>query len=86
MAKKLIDSMSGAWDPGRYHDESREALKKIVEEKVAHGGKMPAAPHKKAKPSNVIDLVSVLQQSIKETQGKSHPAKTNHRRAHKKAA
>jgi len=86
MAKQLIASMSAKWQPEQYHDDFHKALEKIVEEKVAHGGKMPAASHKKAKPSNVIDLVSVLQQSIKETQGKSHPAKTTSRRGHKKAA
>jgi len=86
MAKQLIESMSSKWNPEQYHDDYHKALEKIVEEKVAHGGKLPPAPHKKAKPSNVIDLVSVLQQSIKETQGKSAPAKTANRRHHRKAA
>jgi DNA end-binding protein Ku len=86
MAKQLIDSMSTKWDPAQYHDDYHKALEKIVEEKVAHGGKLPPAPRKKAKPSNVIDLVSVLQQSIKETQGKPAVKKASGHKVHRKAA
>jgi non-homologous end joining protein Ku len=35
-------------------------LEKIVEEKVHAGGKKAPQPRKKAQPSNVVDLVSVL--------------------------
>ncbi len=71
MAKKLIESMSSEWDPGVYKDDYRETLEKVIEEKMKKGGERKAAPTaKKAKPANVIDLVSVLQESIKETQKK----------------
>lgn len=85
MAKQLIESMSTKWHPEMYHDDYHKALEKIVEEKIEHGGKMPPAPKKTLKPSNVIDLVSVLQQSIKETRGKSQTAKALKSHAHKKA-
>jgi DNA end-binding protein Ku len=75
MATKLVESMTAKWNPDRYHDDYHETLEKLIEEKVQHGGeKLP--PHKKArKPTNVIDLVSVLQKSIEETKGKQKSQK-----------
>lgn len=70
MATQLIQSMTSEWNPEAYHDDYREKLEKMIEEKVRHGGEKRPAQKKPRKPSNVIDLVSVLQQSIKETQGK----------------
>jgi DNA end-binding protein Ku len=68
MARQLIASMSGKWQPENYTDEYRDALEKMIEDKIEHGGGRPAAPSRKARPTNVIDLVSVLRASIKETQ------------------
>jgi DNA end-binding protein Ku len=82
MAGKLIDSMSSPWKPEDYEDDYREALEKVIKEKIRRGGKMPAAaPHKAEKPSNVIDLVAVLQQSIKENTGTAHHRKTKRKKA-----
>jgi DNA end-binding protein Ku len=81
MAKLLIDSMSAKWDPEKYHDEYREALMEVIEEKVEAGGKeIEQKPKAKPKPTKVIDLVEVLQQSLKETQG-AKKRSTNKRRA-----
>ncbi|MEP6663980.1 MAG: Ku protein, partial [Verrucomicrobiota bacterium] len=84
MAKQLIDAMSTDWKPELYKDDYRETLEKIVEEKIEHGDEKPAAVKKKKKPKNVIDLVSVLQQSIKETasrKGTARPAVKRIRKA-----
>lgn len=67
MALQLIESMTTTWDPQKYTDEYREALKGLIEEKIEHGDKATPAPPKKKRPSNVVDLVSVLQKSIEET-------------------
>jgi DNA end-binding protein Ku len=81
MAKLLIESMSAKWDPEKYHDEYREALMEVIEEKVEAGGKeIEQKPKAKPKPTKVIDLVEVLQQSLKETQG-AKKRSTNKRRA-----
>jgi DNA end-binding protein Ku len=69
MAEALIDSMSDEWKPEDYVDEYREALEKVIEEKVEKGGKVEAKPARKMKPTNVIDLVSVLQKSLDESAG-----------------
>ena len=94
MAKALVDSMTSKWDPEKYHDDYREALLEVIEEKVEAGGKEIEDKPKQAKPSTkVIDLVAVLQESLAKAQGtkkkkpaaKSAPAKRSSRQ-HKKAA
>jgi DNA end-binding protein Ku len=67
MATALIGSLTRPWDPQRYEDDYRVAMLKIIDEKVAAGGKdVPQLAGKSGgKPAtNVIDLVSVLQQSL----------------------
>jgi DNA end-binding protein Ku len=72
MAKSLIDNMSSKWDPEKYRDDYREALMEVIEEKVEAGGKeIEAKPKKAPKPTKVIDLVSVLQKSLKQTSAKT---------------
>ncbi len=89
MALMLVKSMSGKWEPDRYHDEYREALMKLIEEKVKAGGKeVPGPKTRAAKPSKVVDLVSVLQQSIAQASGggKEHKKAKSGAHRHRKAA
>jgi DNA end-binding protein Ku len=70
MAKSLIDSMSAKWNPEKYHDDYREALMEVIEEKVEAGGKeIEEKPKPKKAPIKVIDLVKVLQKSLEQTGG-----------------
>jgi DNA end-binding protein Ku len=67
MAQALIESMSDVWEPEKYRDEYRTALMEIIEQKAQHkeiAAKAPAAPT----PTNVVDLVKVLQDSLNQTQ------------------
>ena len=91
MAKALIDSMSSKWNPEKYHDDYREALMEVIEEKVEAGGKEIAEKPKKApKPTKVIDLVSVLQKSLDQTgrakKKSTKKSRARHAHAAKKAA
>jgi DNA end-binding protein Ku len=90
MAKALINSMSAKWDPEKYHDDYREAVMKVIEEKVEHGGEdIEEKPKKAPKPTKVIDLVAVLQQSLAQSSGakkKSTGKREKHTSRHKKAA
>jgi len=92
MAKALIGSMTSKWDPEKYHDDYREAVMKVIEEKVEHGGEdIEEKPKKAPKPTKVIDLVSVLQKSLEEAGGskksnRSKRAAKHHPPRHKKAA
>ena len=46
MAKNLVEHMSEEWDPSRYTDDYRSALMKLIEKKVAAGGKELATKEK----------------------------------------
>jgi DNA end-binding protein Ku len=66
LANTLIDSMSDKFDPKKYKDDYYDKAMEIIQMKVA--GVSPAAPAAKIPgPSNVIDLMEVLKQSLSET-------------------
>lgn len=73
MAKALIDGMTTQWDPSRYEDDYREALQKVIDEKIAHPEAVPGKAKKPKRPPQTIDLVSVLQESL--DQQKKKPRK-----------
>jgi DNA end-binding protein Ku len=67
MAQALIESMSDTWEPEKYRDEYRTALMEIIEQKAKNreiAAKAPSVPA----PTNVVDLVKVLQESLSRTQ------------------
>ena len=90
MAAALVESMSSKWNPEKYKDDYREALMEVIEEKVEAGGKeIEEKPKKAPKPTKVIDLVKVLQQSLEQTgkaKTKSSRRAGKHPQRHKKAA
>jgi DNA end-binding protein Ku len=71
MAGSLIDAMSDDWQPEKYHDEYAQALMKVIEDKVAAGGKeLPPAHRAGPAATNVVDIVAMLQESLKQRGGK----------------
>jgi DNA end-binding protein Ku len=70
MARSLIDSMSDEWKPEEYVDEYRAALEKVIDEKAHKGDTSALKPARRRKPTNVIDLVSVLQKSLEQSGSK----------------
>ena len=83
MAETLVKNMTSKWDPKKYKDDYRDALMEVIEEKVESGGKEIEEKPKEKKPSTkVIDLVAVLQESLKAQGGgkkkKSPPKKAKH--------
>ena len=67
MAQALIEGMSVPWEPEKYQDEYRTALLEIIEQKAKNkqiAGKPVSAPA----PTNVVDLVKVLQESLSRAQ------------------
>jgi DNA end-binding protein Ku len=87
MAVSLVNTMTDEWDPNKFKDEYRDNLMQLIEEKAKSGGKKLPPPKKPAESTGVIDLVSLLQQSLGEAEktGKSKPARS-HKQPHKKAA
>jgi DNA end-binding protein Ku len=64
MARDLVEKMSDKWDPEKYQDDYRHALLDVIHKKVKTGGKEPARHGTVKKPTNVVDLVAVLQESL----------------------
>ncbi len=81
MAKQLVSSMTDKWRPEDYSDDYRDALEKMIEEKIEHPNASAPAPSRHAKSSKIVDLVSVLQQSIEKTSTKT--AQTSQKTAKK---
>jgi DNA end-binding protein Ku len=87
MAEALVKSMSSKWDPEKYHDDYREALMEVIEEKVESGGKEIEEKPKEKKPSTkVIDLVAVLQESLAQSKGAKKKKTVKAKHHAKKAA
>lgn len=90
MARALVASMSGKWEPEKYHDDYKDALEKLIEQKVERGDEATPKPAHRPKATNVIDLVSVLQKSLEQSGGskktKATAKRTKPRRERKKAA
>jgi DNA end-binding protein Ku len=88
MARLLVDQMTAKWDPARYTDDYRSALLDLIEKKVAAGGaELPEPKHAARAATNVVDLVSVLQQSLKRAdQGSKPSSRSAPRRAAKSRA
>lgn len=68
MAEKLIDDMSGTWDPAEYHDTFRDDILALVDRKVREGRTESVEPmeaeHAAPRTGNVIDLTDLLRQSL----------------------
>src|SRR6266702_1218252 len=61
MARLLIDTLSGPFEPERYPDEHRQRLLHAIEEKTPSMAVEPAAPS----PTRVLDLMAALEASVK---------------------
>lgn len=67
MATRLIESMSGPWEPEQYHDSYRERVDQLIEDKrqsreVVTGAEAP-------EPTDMSDLLDALQRSVDAARG-----------------
>lgn len=62
LAESILARYSGAWDPEEFHDRYQEALRALVEAKLK--GMPASAPQPVVAPSNVVDLMAALKQSL----------------------
>jgi DNA end-binding protein Ku len=63
MAKQLVSSMTGEFEPENYHDEYRDALMKVIEAKVE--GHEVVEPEEVEETGNLVDLMAALEASVK---------------------
>ncbi|UFX47245.1 Ku protein [Bradyrhizobium sp. 41S5] len=85
----ILDSKAAHFDPSKFKDEYETALKALVRRKAA--GKPIKAAAREEKPSNVVNLMDALKQSLKDRKGGARRSRSvarrpaPHRRAAKKA-
>ena len=85
LASHILDSKAAHFDPSKFTDQYETALKTLVKRKAA--GKPVKAIVSEERPSNVINLMDALKQSLKgKASAKRHsPARRTMRRPAKKA-
>jgi DNA end-binding protein Ku len=68
MAERLVESMTGEWNPKEYHDEYSEDLRKLIDKKVKSGrtkaieAEAPAERPKSG--AKVVDIMHLLRESV----------------------
>jgi DNA end-binding protein Ku len=72
VAKQLVNSLTDKWDPSRYRNTYRERIEELIEQKRA--GHAVVFGEEERPKSNVVDLMSALQASIKRSGAK--PSRT----------
>ena len=80
IAKQLVESLAGGFEPSKYRDEYREEVLSLIERKAA-GEKISLQPAKDETPKEVPDLMSALQASLDAVRGKSGPKKAPAKKA-----
>jgi len=73
IARQLVDSLAGDFDPSSYRDTYREQVLELIERKAA-GEPIVVQPPKEEAPKEVPDLMSALQASLEQVRGKAAPA------------
>ena len=85
MARQLVDTLAGEFDPEKYHDEYREEVLALIEAKAA--GEEIVAPAAPEEPAKVLDLMAALEASLARTGAKqTGTGATAAKRPAKKAA
>jgi DNA end-binding protein Ku len=69
MALQLVEALSGEFTPDKYHDEYREQLLELIDQKAA-GQEIVARPEPEA-PAKVLDLMAALEASLQRAGGDS---------------
>ena len=63
MARSLVESMTGDFEPEQYHDEYREALQAVIDAKV-EGRELVEPEEQQPTAGNVVDLMAALRASV----------------------
>jgi DNA end-binding protein Ku len=69
MARQLVEALSGDFDAGRYKDDYREALLKVIDSKIAGQPVEAQAPEPES--SKLTDLMAVLEASVAAARGEA---------------
>ena len=83
LASHILESKSTKFDPRKFKDEYEAALRKLVQRKAK--GHTIEAPKPEEKPSNVINLMDALRESVKTNSKRSHTSGTSRSKRPSKA-
>jgi DNA end-binding protein Ku len=83
MAEQLIDSLSAAFEPSKFHDEYREQVLNMIERKAA--GEEIAVQPQAEEPEAAPDLMAALEASLAAMRGDEPAAKPRRRESAKSA-
>lgn len=85
LAVHILDTKAAHFDPSKFKDEYETALRKLVKRKAS--GKPIKAAEPEEKPSNVVNLMDALKQSVRGKKAPARrPAKSHTRRATRRPA
>jgi DNA end-binding protein Ku len=73
IAKQLVESLAGDFEPDKYEDTHREQVLALIERKAA-GEEIAVHRTPEAEPTEVPDLMSALQASLEQVRGKGSAA------------
>jgi DNA end-binding protein Ku len=73
VAKKLVESLTVDWSPDEYRNTYRARVEELLESKRAGGGTV--TPSEERPKTNVVDLMTALEESIARARGQSAPAR-----------
>jgi DNA end-binding protein Ku len=65
MARSLVQQLSGDFEPDKFKDEYRAAIKKLAKRKI-DGKEITVTTEEEEQPSGVIDLMEALKQSVEQ--------------------
>jgi DNA end-binding protein Ku len=70
LASHILQTKATEFDPGKFKDEYETALRKLVQRKAK--GHTIEVPESEEKPSNVINLMDALRESLKTNSKQTH--------------
>src|SRR5262249_30617427 len=79
LAEHILDTKAGHFDPSKFKDEYENALKTLVRRKAK--GKAIEVPQERPEPSNVINLMDALRQSVEGAKSSKAKGKRRARKA-----
>ena len=65
MARLLLDTLAGDYDPDEFEDDYAEAVQELVKAKI-EGGEIKRTPTSTKSSGEVVDLLAALQKSVQD--------------------
>ena len=84
LAEELIKRKTAKFDPGKFHDHYREALKELIQAKIEH--REPVAVEEEQPQPKVVNLMDALRKSLAEKEPAPREAKARAERPARKTA